>query len=251
MRKTVVVLGCSLSLLCHAQAGRPLVIDDADTAGPGVVEVEAGLTSQEDGSTKQMELPVGIAYGVGSTVEFGAGFGGQWLKEASDEEEDFTDLSLSTKWTGYRSDTCGLRAALAPSIKLPVADEDKDMGSGEVDYDLTGICSLPLGQRCGLHANAGFTWTGDHGEGDMVHYGLALDCAVSERLQWVGEVFAEDECGAHEDTLGSWSSGIRFGVSDSLVLDIAGGAPWSGEGSDYIVTMGLTYVFQTSKTSSP
>ena len=63
---------------CVGEAGRRLVIDDADPTPRGGIETEAGLHRAEGGESTHWHLPAGIAWGCGSR-EVAFGFGG-WLE---------------------------------------------------------------------------------------------------------------------------------------------------------------------------
>ena len=107
-------------------------------------------------------------------------------------------------------------------MNLPAADEDKGLGSGAVDYDVTWAASKKLGERVGLHLNVGYTWVGDRdGEavGDVVHYGLAADLQLTDSAQWVVEAFAEDERDGGADSVWMGNTGLRLAASDAITLD--------------------------------
>ena len=239
----VVVLGSG----GWAWAGRPLTVDDADPADSGWVEVEAGVAYAKDASTYHGDLPLGLSVGAGGGWEFGVGAGGQWEKAEGDSETDFSDVGLGAKWRIVEACDGALRLAVIPSVTLPVADEDKGLGSGETDYDLTWAVSFSPSEVVGLHGNAGYAWIGEDGAGDVVHYGVVMDYAWTERVQGVAELFVEDERQAGTDTLVMVNAGLRWTASDSLVLDVAGGVPVDGRGPDFTATAGLTFAFDLNR----
>lgn len=184
-------------------AGRPLAIDDADPVDPGLLETEWGAAYEEDGGDRSSEAAIGLTYGVCPDWELGVGFGGVRAKADGATESGVGDTVLAAKWR-YAGADGAFRQALVPAVKIPTADEDKGLGSGETDYDLTWICSLSTCDTIGLHLNAGYAWIGDpSGEalGDVVHYGVAGDWLACESVQCVAEVYAEDERSAGADTL--------------------------------------------------
>ncbi|MBN2563985.1 MAG: transporter [Phycisphaerae bacterium] len=237
-------------------AGRPLEIDDADPADPGQCEVEAGVGYVDDADCEHWDFPLGLAYGLAPNVEVGVGFGGQLEKrtellddgcEEDVDESGIGDLEIGAKWRFIEECPLGARHALAPSVKFPTADDDKGLGSGETDYDLAWIASWSLGEKAGLHLNAGYSWVGGDDD-DVVHGGLALDYQLSEAVQWVGEVFAEEEQADGADTVVQYNTGFRMSPTETLTLDIAGGSKIDGEAPDFFATAGLTWAFGLSGT---
>lgn len=234
-----------LTLVGAGWAGRPLAVDDADPVDPGLLETEWGGAYEEDGGDQAAEAAVGLTYGALPGWEFGLGFGVVRAKAEGESESGVADTVLAAKWR-YAGADSAFRQALVPAVKIPTADEDKGLGSGETDYDLTWICSLSICETFGLHLNAGHAWIGDPaGEslGDIVHGGVAADWQSGESVQWVAEVNAEDEQASGADTLVAFTAGLRWMPRENLVVDVGAGAPIEGEGPDFAVTAGLTYTF--------
>ncbi len=235
-----------------ARAGRPLTVDDADPADTGVVEVEAGAAVEDEPGYTHTDLPFGLAYGLAPGWEAGLGFGGQFeerteLLAASGEEEcvrehGVGDLVVGAKWQFIESCPLGARHALAGSVKFPTADEEKCLGSGETDYDLTWIASRLIGERAGVHLNLGYSRLGGPDD-DVLHYGLALDYPLVDTVQWVGEVVTEQELSSGADTVTQYNIGFRWYPIASLTLDIAGGSKLAGDAPDFTATAGLTWAF--------
>jgi hypothetical protein len=86
----------------------------------------------------------------------------------------------------------GFELAIAPSLKLPTADDRRGLGSGEVDGGATLILTKKLTETDGLHFNAGNTFVGrPRGQElrDVLFIGLAGETAVGiveDRLWVVG-----------------------------------------------------------------
>ena len=235
-----------------AFAGRPLAIDNADPVDRGWFELELGTEYETDSACSHLEVPFGLSYGLLPGLQAGAAFGGQLeeREEATgrDRECGIGDLELGAKWKVMQEQTVFPALALAGAIKLPTADEDKDLGSGETDYDLTGIASKMLTDRIGLHVNAGYTWVGEpDGEevGDVAHYGAALEVQLTGALQWAGEVFAEKELQDGTQTVVQGNTGLRWNPSENLTLDIAAGGRLAGnDAPDFTAAAGLTWAFE-------
>jgi len=236
----VVVITASLAL-----AGRPLTVDDADPVEKGHAEIEAGVYYEYNCDCKHWEFPAGIAIGIMPSLEASAGLGGQ-LEERSenaikDSESSLSDVVVALKWLFWEKCPLGARHALAPSIKFPTADEDKGMGSGKNDYDLTWIISREIIPQISIHVNAGYSWIG--GEEDVIHYGLAVDWLPVDLIQLVAEMFAEDSRENAAETSAIFNAGIRIIPSETITLDLAYGTGIKGETPESIATGGITIAF--------
>jgi len=251
-----VCLAGVMLLSCSAFGGRPLNIDDADPVDRGTFEFEAGALYEHDSHCKHWDSPFGLTYGVLPGVEAGVGFGGQLERRTefhddrstghSSHEYGFGDLAIGAKWQVVEACPLGARHALAPAVKLPTADEDRGLGSGEADYDLSWIGSRALGEKAGVHLNLGYSWVGGPDE-DVLHYGMALDYQLTDAVQWVGEVFAENELAGGAEIVVQCNTGLRWNLAEGLTLDLAGGAKLNGDAPDFTMTGGLTWAFGFEK----
>jgi len=232
------------------------MVDDADPVDFRQCEFEAGTGYFYAPDCQHWELPFGLTYGLLPDLEFGLGFGGAFeertesLGETGREERihasGIGDLSLGGKWR-FLDETPWLpRQAMVVVVKLPTADEDKGLGSGKTDVDLTWVASTALNDQTGVHLNAGYSWIGKLAEeevGDVLHYGVALDYKISAPLQWVGEVFVDEGLRGGTDSVVQCNTGCRWQAADGLTLDLAVGTKISGEAPDFTATAGLTWAF--------
>jgi len=235
-----------------AWAGRPLAIDDADPVEPGRFEVEAGVAYKQYPGCKHWDYPVGLAAGLAPGVEGSVGFGGQFEERTETLEESgltqcarthgLGDLTLGAKWQAIKECPLGARHALALSLKLPTADNEQDLGSGEPDNDITWIVSRSIADQAGVHFNVGYSWIGGP-DADILHYGVAVDYQLVAMVQWVGEVFSEKELVGGENAITQYKTGLRWTPADGVTLDVAAGSKISGEAPDFMGTVGLTWAF--------
>lgn len=256
-RKIMGVLAVAAALAASGVfAARPLIIDDADPLEFKNFKIEGGGWYEKDSGCKHWDIPLAVGCGIIPGVELGAGFGGQFeerteIDAASGNESTCTengigDLTINIKWLFCKEMTWLPRQALVPAVKFPTSDKDKGLGSGKVDYDLTWIASKSFCEKIGGHVNVGYSWLGEPaGEdvGDVFHYGLALDYKIIDPLQWVGEVYAEDELRRGINTVVMFNTGLRYSILDSLVADIAAGSRLAGDAPDFTATAGLTWTF--------
>ena len=239
-----------------ALATLPLTVDEADTQDPGTFQIEAGTSYETDSECRHYDFPVALTYGVMPRWDIEAGFGEQLEQRIRHEHEGedrrvsgLDDLNLATKWM-FLTETAYLpRQTVCPSVTFPTANEHRGLGSGRTDYDLTWMASKSIGERLGVHLNVGYSWIGDpSGEdvGDIVHYGVAADYQLLESLQWIGEVFGEEELKERE-TAWQYNTGFRCEVADSFSLVAAAGSRISGDAPEFTATVGLIWVLGAKK----
>jgi hypothetical protein len=238
-----------------AWATLPLTIDEADTQDPGTFQVEAGTSYERDSECHHYDFPVALTYGVMPRWDIAAGFGGQLEQRTRHEHEGddqrvsgLADLNLATKWLFLKESTYLPRQTVCPSVTFPTADDQKGLGRGETDYDLTWLASKAIGDRLGVHLNIGYSWLGEPSNEDvgaLVHYGVAADYQLFDSLQWIGEVFGEEELQEHE-TAWQYRTGLRCEVVDDFSLVVAAGSRISGDAPEFTATVGLIWVLGTN-----
>lgn len=234
-----------------AWAGRPLTVDDATTVNPGDLELEAGLVYQRDSGVRHVETPVGLAFGLPARLELGASFGWQWEQRQTttgrDSENDVSDLVVGLKWNPFPAEQWWAGHALAASVKIPTANKEEDLGSGRADYDLMYIVTKTITAQISADLNIGHTWVG--GDDDVLHYGLAVRWQTTNRIEWVAEIVADTVLASANDTAVSLNGGVRWTVSDTLILDAAAGGGLNKHAPDWTATIGLTWVFGFSQSN--
>jgi hypothetical protein len=237
----------------QAHAGRPLVTDDADPVERGRVEVEAGIELET--STQSYTLTAPFAFGFGLT---------DWLEVAIKpsalyvDDQDASprrvagvgDLVLEAKarlpFTPFDLDL-----TFMPSLKIPTADEDRGLGTGEVDGGALFVITKAFTETRKLHFNAGYTVTGKAPGArlqDVLFIGLAGETTISglaeERLQVVAEVFGttKEEREGRGDIQGRL--GVRYLVVEDVILDAAIGRSFTARPQvEFFATVGLTWTF--------
>lgn len=243
------VLGAAVPLW----AGRPLVVNDTEPVAVGDVQIEISTGYHKDSGRRHFEYPVTVASGLFSGVDLGAGFGGQFEQRTEtagggDHDSGLCDLVVYPRWKILEESARYPSQALCATVKFPTADRDQDLGSGAVDYDLTWIASKRLTKKVQVDANMGYSLIGRHEDEvepvfDIIHYGAALSYQVTAGWQGVSEVFAQRDTADGADTTVQYNAGVRRQVSAAVMADAAMGAVIAGEAPNFMVTVGLTWVF--------
>jgi hypothetical protein len=231
--------------------GRPLTVDDAGTVAPREFEFEAGLAFAHSRDCHHFDFPFALTAGIATTLDAGVGFGSQVeerLESAGgrDTESGIGDLTLGAKWNPLAAERFWADHALAVMVKLPTASRVKQFGSGQTDCDLTYIATKSFGGRWNVDLNVGYTWVGDPDDenlDDSLHYGLALRWQARERVELVGELFADTPVTAENETTLAINAGVRWQVVDGLLLDAAAGGGLRRDAPDVTAAVGLTWAF--------
>ena len=249
-------IGLALFLLIfpsHTFAARPLSTDDAGTVEQGDLEVELGFEYASDTDVDDTEdeytLAATMKYGLGERWDIGIEIPYLYInREAEDADDDngFGDYVLSSKYR-FVDETDDFPAlSLGFSLKTNTGDEDKGLGSGELDYAINTILSKELGKVIG-HINLGYTYVGaPEGEShdDVFSYGIAWEYPVNDRLNVVGELTGETNFeGDFDDNPFAGLIGLNYALSDVATVDFGIGWEISDASPDYLVVAGLTLSF--------
>jgi hypothetical protein len=275
MRHAVLFI-CLAGLLAAPAAAqqRPLVTEDPETIGSGLVLLEAGIDHQREvvypvsGLTGNLfKFPtLGVSFGISSIAEIqidGALYNrlsitdrvdaplSSMLDFDGDETTSVDDIVIGTK-VRLLSETAG-----RPSIgfrfatKLPNASNESGLGLDTTDF----YASLLIGktvQSIRVVGNAGLGILGDPTRGDrqndVLTYGFSLARAVRQGLEVVGEVngrldVRDGEPPPGTDTRGTMRIGARYTyntvrIDGGLIIGMTSRDPSFG------LTGGLTWVFR-------
>ncbi|MBN1552092.1 OmpA family protein [bacterium] len=135
-------------------------------------------------------------------------------------EDGFGDIYVNVKASLFEQEDVWGLAAVAYG-KLPTADEDKGLGTGETDYGATLAASRYF-EKTGIHLNLGYRIVGDP-EGvdfdDQFLYGIGLERDLTDRLKLIGELTGETAYHpmASDDPLDALA-GFRYAFDNGLNL---------------------------------
>ncbi|HJR60999.1 MAG TPA: hypothetical protein VJ813_16430 [Vicinamibacterales bacterium] len=275
--RRIVLSGMMIGLLAAANAHaqqRPLVTEDPETIGSGLVLLEGGVDHLREifypvsGLTGNLlRLPtLGVSFGISPIAEIQIDGGLYNRLTVTDREDaplssilDFTgdrttsieDLVIGTK-IRVLSETAGRPAVgFRFATKLPNASNESGLGLDTTDF----YASLLIGktvQSIRVVGNAGVGVLADPTEGgrqnDVLTYGLSLARAVRQGLEVVGEVnghldVRDGDPPPGTDTRGAMRLGGRFTkgtvrVDAGLIVGMTSRDPSIG------FTAGLTWVFR-------
>lgn len=277
MRRTcgVVVAIWMMSLGTASAQQRPLVTEDPETIGSGLVLFEAGLDQQRDvfypASGLQgnlLRVPVvGLSFGVSSIAEIQIDGGfynrltvtsrrdaplSNLLDFTGNQTSDVEDLVVATK-VRLLSETAGRPAiGFRLATRLPNAGNESGLGLDTTDFFVSALVGKTV-QSIRIVGNLGLGILPDpvvgNRQNDVITYGLSVARAIRQGLEVVGEVNGRANTRDDEDTpVGTESranmrAGARFTrgtvrVDAGLIVGMTSRDPSIG------FTAGLTWVFR-------
>ena len=272
--RTIVIL---IILLTRTRSSfaqqRPLVTEDPETVGSGIILLEGGYEYQDDrfypvsGLTGDLMRigTLGFSFGVSSIAEVQidggiiqrltvtdrqpAPLSGQ-LTFTGDHTKDYEDVVIGTK-VRVVSEAPGRPAiALRFATRLPMASTESGIGLDTTDFFLTGIFGKTV-QSIRLVGNLGIGILTDPTRGyrqnDVITYGMSLARAVKQGVEIVGEVNGHAVTRNHDTPPGTESRSImRVGgrftkgtvrIDGGLLVGLTSRDPSWG------FTTGFTWVF--------
>jgi hypothetical protein len=254
---------------------RPLVTEDPETIGSGLILFEAGFDQQRDlfypASGLQgnlLRLPVlGLSFGLGSIAELqiDGGFYNRLavtsrrdaplsalLDFTGDQTRDVEDLVVATK-IRLVSEAPGRPAiGFRFATRLPNAGNESGLGLDTTDF----FASLLIGktvQSIRIVGNAGLGILADpvvgHAQNDVLTYGLSVARAIRQGVEVVGEVngranrLDEDATPIGTESRANVRAGARF-TRGTVRVDAGVIIGMTSRDPSFGVTAGLTWVFR-------
>ena len=252
---------------------RPLVTEDPETVGPGVILVEGGIDYQRDISYplsglrgNLWRLPIlGVSFGLSSIAELqiDGGFYNRLLVKSrvpaprsnqveleGDHTTDVEDMVIATKLRLVPEAPGRPAFALRLATRLPNASHESGLGLDTTDFFVSGLIGKTA-QSIRVVGNVGVGVltkpTREDGQDEVITYGLSMARAVRQGVEVVGEINGywnpvEERAVATESR-----SNLRLGgrvtkgtvrVDGGLIIGLTSRDPSIG------FAAGVTYVFR-------
>lgn len=218
---------------------RPTLSSDAFTAPEGTLEVEAGLAAGED---EGASAPVTLRLGIDPVSELSLATV-PWQRGSGGDPEGPGDLVLGLRRRTHSATEDAPAAAFLATLKLPTADADRGLGTGELDGGLATILTRPF-EGGSLTTYYALDLLGDPTGGTDLSHSLAL--AVGRTL--AGRIGAFGELAGvmvpDEDATRSFTTlGLTYTPRPSLVLDLSVVVGLDRDVPDLQVQVGFTRNF--------
>ena len=204
-------------------AYRPLVTEDAGVAGKGVAQLELSWDYLKWNGDRENVLLFVPIFGVTERIELSAEI--PYLlhnHEGKERMDGIGDTNLVGKFVLLEEKESRPALALKGVLKTKSGNEEKGLGSGDIDYSIVGAASKNFGTLT-LHVMLGYTLVGADGDDnvrDIYLYGLAADYSVTEKFHVVAEIAGNrhPDRAASEDPL-SGLLGFTHQVAAKVILD--------------------------------
>lgn len=275
MTKTIAValLTIALSSTAYAQQ-RPLVTEDPETVGSGIILIEGGFDYQRDlfyptsGLTGHLlRVPtLGVSFGISSIAELQIDGGiynrltvtsrepaplASELTFTGETTTDIEDLVIATKIRLVGEAPGRPALALRLATRLPNASTESGIGLDTTDFFVAALVGKTV-ESIRIVGNAGLGILTDPTRGfrqnDVLTYGISLARAVQQGVEIVGEVNGRVQTRDNDTPPGTESrSLIRVGgrftrgtvrLDGGLLVGLTSHDPSVG------FTAGLTWVFR-------
>jgi hypothetical protein len=275
MTRVALVIAVLGLMTARAEAQqRPLVTEDPETVGTGIVLLEGGFDAQHDvfypASGLRGDLlrvpTIGVSFGFSSILELQLDTSfydrlniksiepaplSDKLELTDNDTSDIGDVVVATKirlvTEGPGRPSIGVRLA----TKLPLAGNESGLGLDTLDFHVTGLFGKTV-QSVRVVGNFGLGLLSDPVEGDrqndVITYGLSVARALRQGLEFVGEINGRlntrnERIPPGTETRSALRTGVRFTHS---AVRVDGGLMFGLTSRDpsFGFTGGLTYVFK-------
>jgi len=253
---------------------RPLVTEDPETVGAGLVLIEGGFDAQHDIfypvsglEGNLLRLPtLGVSFGISSIAELQIDGGlynrlnvtsrqpaplSNLLDFTGDRTSDIEDVVVATKIRMLAENPGRPAIAVRFATRLPNASNESGLGLDTTDFYVSALVGKTV-QSIRFVGNVGLGILGDPTDGnrqnDVLTYGLSLARAVRQGVEVVGEINGrldtrEGEPPPGTDTRGAMRVGARFTkgtvrIDGGLIIGMTSRDPSIG------FTAGATWVFR-------
>jgi len=235
-----------------AFAAHPLITDDTGTQDKGKFQLEVNgeyAHEDEDGAKAgTTEVAAILSYGVRDNLDIVLGVPFQRLRVKEDgyavaREVGFSDTSVEVKWRFLEQEMLSL--ALKPGVTLPIGDDEKGLGSGEVNFSAFFIATWHA-EPFSVHANLGYL----HNENDvdertnLWHSSVGIEYAVTEKVKLVGNIGIEQNTDRNINTHPAFIiGGLICALSEHVDIDFGIKGGLNEPEADYATLAGILWRF--------
>ncbi len=232
------VLAASGTRDVQATPQRPAKSSNADTVAEGYVEMEVGVAHDSDAFDSSLLFRMGLH----RRIEFYFGLNPFITREIDGETETGIGDSLVGGKVRFFEAKEG-NAAIEVFVRIPSADEDKGLGTGDLDAGFRFIASRTWGvQHFDFNLGGDFAGVPDSGSNEARWTTiLAWSRPWGDRLGHYGELFLQFLPATDDETITTdW--GLTYRLNPSFVLDAGVNVGLSEDAPDFQFTLGLTKV---------
>ena len=227
------------------RTGRPGSAIGPFTVGRKVFQVQAGInlgrTNYASGSsTNDYRNVLVVRYGIRERIEISGAMAYSNNRPSSSETPELSKSGISAAQVGIRFNLrdgqgSGPNIGIQSRLKLNTLSEDYEQ------RELANITVLALsqkiGNRLGLVANTGVTWSGN-GDDPAALYAISFNLPLSKKVAMFVENFGTIKQG---DLTSRFDTGLGYFVNNDLKLDVRVGHGSNGGVEDYFGEVGFSW----------
>lgn len=225
-----------------AWAGRPLDTEDTGTAEPGKAELELSLNYFKNPDDKTWSALGVFVFGIlprfEARVEQPLSLVEPDGRRSRGGAAD-TTLGFKLRLLDEMETTPALLGSL--TLRLPTGDEERGLGSEDVDVGLLGVISKSFGPVT-LTGHLGYTFVTRDPDLNFWTFNAAMEYRVTRVWSLVGEVVSTVGEAKAADTA-VLRVGSVYALNDRIKLDGAVGVGVTKQSPDVTVTVGATVAF--------
>ena len=253
MRKLIITNAFVLLVLfpSYSFAAHPFKTKHANAYGEGNVRflLETAMV-QDGGHQKHYGLPITeITYSLGKWSLIGIETEYSFIRHSEEvhSTSGMGDVKVYGRYAPihFKYGHIGAQAG----VKIPVAKDDKELGSGETDYEFTLIHSY-LGKNVVTHLNCGVEVLGNPKHRSSNEPVFTYSAVAVFPLGTVMNYFAEIKGRSAKSVFGNESflrSGFIIPLGHRLELGLAGGFGLTNDSPDWEARFGLYWTWQRGK----
>jgi hypothetical protein len=242
---TVAILSIILASSVMADWMRVVGTTDTETVDKGEAQLEARLWMMEwaDSVGNSMGIDARARYGLNENWDARISTGLFSISpDMGRSESGLNDTWLSSRYKIMDEEADSADVAVTGYIKLPTADEDKAMGSGQTDLRGTVSAAKDLGSIIGI-ASLGYTIVGESSGVDLdneIRWGLEAVLPVAESMS-LNCFLAGAQTRWDTETL-SLGAGGRNTVSENVQIFGSLAIGLSDAAADWQIMAGITLI---------
>ncbi len=227
---------------------RPRFSHNTATTAKDTLELEAGL---EVDPSDFVDTPMLVKYGINERTEFVAG-GSPIRHVDGPDETGIGDVVLGARHRIVDETADDPAIAIATLIKLPLADEDDGLGTGETDVFFSAAAEKKIEDiRAVGFYRLGFLGSPGSDGSDIRHdFAAAGTVAVAQNLDLYGELAAIFVPEYDFDALIATFGG-NFVLGPATVFDAGFRVGLTDDAPDFVLLAGITHNFGASLSPSP
>ena len=244
-RKLIGIGALALAILLvsdPAWAGRPLDTEDTGTVEPGKAELEASPSYAKNPDDNTWSTLGVFSFGILPRLEGRVELPLLLVEpEGEKSRAGVGDILLGGKLRvlDEKETVPALLGAL--TLRLPTGDDERGLGSEDVDVGLLGVISKSVGPVT-LFGNLGYTFVTRDSDLNFWTFNAALEYRATKAWSLVSEVVSAVGEAAAPDTA-VLRIGSVYALTERIKLDGAVGFGMTKESPDVIVTVGVTVAF--------